>query len=175
MRDGRSTISNMMSENSDAPCDTGSPISTLQKEFPDYSEQLSKVDPVWPSVTGPYAFTKTATLARGQSALRSLYTRPEKVIAVVSHSGFLRTAVSQSHYANADYRVFDFEEKIVGKEFRLREWESTRERGGGMGWSWKGWANMEESDFPVEEEDEPREETPPPTPPEALRGRDGRI
>ncbi|KIW01464.1 uncharacterized protein PV09_07221 [Verruconis gallopava] len=155
-------------ENSDAPCDTGSPVSALQDEFPQYREGLSRVDPAWPSKTGPYAFTRTATLERGQAVLQALYSRPEKVVAVVSHSGFLRTAVSQSHYANADYRVFDFEEKMAGKEYRLIERDGTREKGGGLGMSWKGWANVEEGDFPEEITNEAREETPPPVPDERL-------
>ena len=148
----------------------------MQKEFPHWSEALSKVDPLYPSTTGPYTFTRSATLARGQSALSSLYSRPEHLIAVVSHSGFLRTAVSASHYANADYRVFTFKEGIEGGGgYELVEDEGTREKGGGMGWSWRGWANIEESDFPVDVEDEPRDETPPPTPPESFsKGRENR-
>ena len=104
----------------------------MQKEFPHWSEALSKVDPLYPSTTGPYTFTRSATLARGQSALSSLYSRPEHLIAVVSHSGFLRTAVSASHYANADYRVFTFKEGIEGGGgYELVEDEGTREKGGG--------------------------------------------
>lgn len=165
-------------ETSDAPCDTGSPISTIQNVFPQYKDELSKVDPAFTSKTGPYAFTRSATLSRGQTALKALYSRPEKVIAVVSHAGFLRTAISQCHFTNADYRIFDFADDVdEGKEIRLRERKSTEEKGGGMGKSWKGIATLEEGDFPPEQDILPRDETPPPTPPECFgkKVRDGRI
>lgn len=50
---------------------------------------------------------------------------------VVSHSGFMRTAVVGRWFGNADYRVFD----LGGCEGRegeggLVEWELTRGRGG---------------------------------------------
>jgi hypothetical protein len=165
-------------ENSDAPCDTGSLIPILQDRFPQYRDELSRLDPAWPSKTGAYEFTQSANHARGQTVLRSLYHRPEKVIAVVSHAGFLRTAISQCHYANADYRIFNFEEKMVGREFRLREWERTEEKGGAMGRSWKGIARVEEGDFPEEpdfDEGMASEETPPPTPLECLGRKEGKI
>ena len=114
---------------------------------------FSTVDPIYPSKSGLYAFTRTATLARGQFVLKSLSDRPESVIAVVSHSGFLRTAVSQRHFANADYRIFEFEVTEGGDSGlnRLREIERTEENGGGMGWSYKGRAKIEEGDFPPQE------------------------
>jgi hypothetical protein len=62
-----------------------------------------------------------------------------------------------------------------GFEYRLLEEEPTKEKGGGMGWSWRGWANMEESDFPTEDNNEARDETPPPTPPESFSKQNGRI
>jgi hypothetical protein len=51
---------------------------------------------------------------------------------VVSHSGFLRVAVSNRFYANADYRVFDFGEGEDGK-LALTERDWTEKRGGGLG------------------------------------------
>ena len=112
-------------ENADKPCDTGSPISTMAAEFPAFD--FSAVDPLYPDkttdvATNPYAFTRTAILARGQKCLEMLYARPEKVIAVVSHSGFLRAAICHRRFANADWRVFDFEDR---KSTRLNSshWE----------------------------------------------------
>lgn len=150
-------------ENADKPCDTGSPISVMQKEFPQFP--FSTVDPRYPDKThpspsqNPYAFTRTAILARGQSVLHDLYSRPEKVIAVVSHSGFMRAAVCNRRFENADWRVFEFDEERMKKKgkgdgegmFYLREWEITEERGGGMGRSEKGIFGPRENDFPVEE------------------------
>ncbi|KAB2571557.1 Histidine phosphatase superfamily clade-1 [Lasiodiplodia theobromae] len=139
-------------ENSDKPCDTGSPVSVLQKEFP--SVDFQTVDPIYPEkvepATNPYAFSRRAVVARGQTCLEWLHKRPEKVIVVVSHSGFLRCSVSQRRYANADYRVFDFEERKGDGAYRLREWEITES--GGMGKSERGTAVITETDFPREEQ-----------------------
>ncbi|KAL1624932.1 hypothetical protein SLS54_003656 [Diplodia seriata] len=141
-------------ENSDMPCDTGSPVSVLEKEFP--SVDFNGVDPTYPEKvepvgTNPYAFSRRAVVARGQSCLAWLHDRPEKVVIVVTHSGFLRCAISQRRYANADYRVFDFEEGPENGEYRLKEWESTESTGGGMGKSERGIAEIAEWDFPKEE------------------------
>ena len=112
------------------------------------------VDPLWPSKTGPYAFTRSATIARGQSCLHSLYSRKEKVIAVVSHSGFLRCAISLCKYANADYRIFEFKDNAEGEDLELVEWKLTESNGGGLGESEKGRAKIEETDFPEEQAEE---------------------
>jgi broad specificity phosphatase PhoE len=120
----------------------------MAKEFPHFD--FSPVDPVYPDKTSPagkpYAFTRTAVLGRGQRCLAALAARPEKVIAVVSHSGFLRTAVSGMRYANADYRIFDF----TGNGTEIKEWDITREPGGGMGRCDKQPSPMEPGDFPEE-------------------------
>jgi hypothetical protein len=79
-----------------------------------------------------------------------LYERPEKTIAVVSHSGFLRTAISKRRYANADYRVFTFRKSKTG-HLSLVEDGSTARRGGGMGLSEKGLQRIEPWDFPPED------------------------
>ncbi|KAJ8124303.1 hypothetical protein O1611_g9337 [Lasiodiplodia mahajangana] len=127
-------------ENSAKPCDVGSEISKVAGEFPSKID-YSTVDPVWPDKTSTagseYHYTRTAILARGQAALRELYERPEKVIIVVSHSGFLRLGVTGCWFFNADYRVFDF--AAVGSpesSYQLEEHASTREKGGGLGHSW---------------------------------------
>ena len=126
-----------LSENSTMPCDTGSAVELLATEFPDLD--FSPVDPTYPDKSRgtPYAFTRSANAARGQVCLRSLHARPEKVVAVVSHSGFLRTAVSKRRYANADYRVFGFRQGKDG-HLLLVEDASTARRGGGMGRCEKG-------------------------------------
>jgi len=124
-------------ENSDKPCDTGTPIPALQAEFPQID--FSAVDPVFPDKTSPagarYAFTREAVVARGQAVLRDLHARPEKAVVVVSHSGFIRQGVTGYWLFNADYRVFDFDgtEQDGGDVVRLRQWPSTLK--GGLGWS----------------------------------------
>ena len=138
-----------LSENSTEPCDTGTSLKTISVEFPELD--FSNVDPTFPdkSPNTPYAFTRSANAARGQSCLSRLYNRSEKVIAVVSHSGFLRTAISKRRYANADYRVFSFRKAKSGR-LSLLEDSSTAKRGGGMGRSVKGLQRIEDWDFPPE-------------------------
>lgn len=128
-------------ENSAKPCDTGSPVSKVSAEFP--SVDFSKVDPVFPDKTSPagahYAYTKTALLNRAQASLERLYSRPEKIIIVVSHSAFMRTAVTGCWFFNADYRVFEFAERKDGDDqapYSLVQSVETAEKGGGLGWSW---------------------------------------
>lgn len=152
----------MWQENADKPCDTGSPISVIESEFPQYD--FSKVDPSYPDKTtnlssNPYAFTRRAILARGQTCLKNLYSRPEKVIAVVSHSGFLRTAVCNRMFFNADWRVFEFDDEETKKQgkFVLKENVETEQKGGGMGRSHMGFFGVKESDFPPEIEEQQAE------------------
>lgn len=144
-------------ENADKPCDTGTPLPLISQEFPQYD--FSSVDPSFPDKTtngaqNPYAFTRKAIVERGQRALRELYTRKEKVIAVVSHSGFLRTAVCHRMFFNADWRVFEWDEEAMRKEgtCTLREREETEVKGGGMGRSDVGVFGIGEGDFPPEEQ-----------------------
>ncbi|KAK4247511.1 histidine phosphatase superfamily [Corynascus novoguineensis] len=124
------------------PCDTGTSAAQLATEFP--AIDFSALDPVYPDKTSAasaaYRYKKGAVLARGQSALADLYERAEDVVIVVSHSGFLRTAVAGRWFANADYRVFDFvsrEGKDEEEPYRLVEWDLTRGKGG-MGRSEEG-------------------------------------
>lgn len=85
-------------------------------------------------------------MKRGVVARKWLKARPEKVIAVVSHSAFLRTAVANRRFANADYRIFDFKNDEP-ENVELVEWEMTEEGPGGMGRSAKGFMTVEEGDF----------------------------
>lgn len=123
-------------ENSSKPCDTGSPIEVISKDFPQFA--FGSVDPTWP-YKGPetkYAYTNEAIYARGRENRRWLRSRKERVIVVVSHAGFMRAGVSHQCYANADYRVFGFKEE-EDEDAILVEWPLTKEKGGGMGNSLK--------------------------------------
>ncbi|KAM4065928.1 histidine phosphatase superfamily (branch 1) domain-containing protein [Hirsutella rhossiliensis] len=99
-------------ENSTKPCDTGSPAASVSPSFPHVD--FSRLDPVWPDKTSPdsrrYAHSRAAILARGADALDALHHRPEDLIFVVSHSGFLRSGVVGWWFFNADYRIFRFGE-----------------------------------------------------------------
>lgn len=113
---------------------------------------FSTVFSEYPAKTGRWAFSQAAITQRGVDCRRWLQARPEEVIAVVSHSGFLRVGVSHRHYANAEYRVFSFAE---GSGDELVEWRVTEENGGGMGNSRIGLALTRPTDFPQERQEHP--------------------
>ncbi|GAM89176.1 hypothetical protein ANO11243_072130 [Dothideomycetidae sp. 11243] len=138
-------------ENSDKPCDTGSIPSTLKPKFP--FVDFTDIDPIYPdkSASTRYAYTRTKILARGQACLSELYARPERLVAVVGHSAFLRTAVSQRRYANADFRVFTFDSETKPGSLRLVEAEETAGEGG-MGWSQPGVAELRQGELPEGEQ-----------------------
>ena len=130
-------------ENSDSPCDTGTAITTIAREFPEFN--FSAVFPEYPTKSGRWAFTQEAVLRRAIDCRRWLKSRPERVIAVVSHSAFLRLGVTHSQFSNADYRVFDFAGNSDTHE--LVESKSTEKNGGGMGRSPRGQSQIQPADF----------------------------
>lgn len=134
------------SENSTENCDIGLPLCKTASLFP--SLDFSAVDPTYPdkSLGTPYAFDALANRRRGDECLRALYARPEKVIAVVSHSGFLRTGITRRKFGNADYRIFTFGR---GAQLELFEDEATERKGGGLGRSQRGIWRVREDDFPL--------------------------
>lgn len=139
-------------ENSAKPCDTGTSIGDMSKEWPQF--EWGDVDSVFPKKEGLYEFSRRGLTERGIAARKWLRERPEKVIVVVSHAGFLRLGVSYRKYENADYRIFDFAEGDAddGVGGRLVEWKETEERGGGLGMSPKGTFKLRPGDFPDEDE-----------------------
>ncbi|TAQ89680.1 Sedoheptulose-bisphosphatase/4-nitrophenylphosphatase [Chlorociboria aeruginascens] len=139
-------------ENSAKPCDCGSDISVMEKEWPQFD--WSEIDPVYPAKTGIYEHSMSGLVQRGIEARKWLKNRPEKVIAVVSHSGFLRVCVSFRKYSNADFRIFEFGEGDGEEGLNLVEWELTEKKGGGLGLSEIGHFGMIASDYPHEPETE---------------------
>ncbi|KAF2212604.1 hypothetical protein CERZMDRAFT_111703 [Cercospora zeae-maydis SCOH1-5] len=139
----------MWQENSNKNCDTGSNLKELSQRFPELD--FSHVDPTYPdkSERTPYAYAKRANRKRGEHCLENLYARPEKVIVVVSHAGFLRTGISHRRFANADYRCFEFVKDADGR-LGLLEDPETEKSGGGMGRSEKGVFSIQAWDFPPE-------------------------
>ncbi|EMR80816.1 putative phosphoglycerate mutase protein [Botrytis cinerea BcDW1] len=135
-------------ESSNKPCDTGTPIEIMEKEWPQFD--WSAVDPLFPAKSGLYEYSKDALTRRGVAARKWLQQRPEKVIAVVSHAAFLRTCVSFRQYANADYRIFDFADDDRQESAELVEREVTESNGGGLGKSAKGVFGMTINDYPSE-------------------------
>lgn len=110
----------------------------MKENWPQFN--WDEVDPDYPSKEGIYQFSKLAITERGIAARKWLRERPEKVIAVVSHSGFLRVGLCNRWFHNADFRIFEFAEE--GKD-QLVEWSETAGRvvilGGGMGKSWRAY------------------------------------
>lgn len=136
-------------ENSDKPCDTGSPPSHLalikdnhtKIQFTSPSFDFSAIHPLWPDKTSSptarslFGYTRSAILERARRALEKLRQRPEDLIFVFSHSAFMRTSVTSWWYFNADYRIFEFDDEGTdGAVVPLKMDQSTLE--GGMGWSW---------------------------------------
>ncbi|KHO11374.1 poly(ADP-ribose) glycohydrolase isoform [Metarhizium robertsii ARSEF 23] len=115
----------------------GPPLARLQPAWPQIS--FARLDPVWPDKTSAaatrYAHARSAVVERGRLCLEDLYRRPEKVVFVVSHSGFLRAGCVGWWFFNSDYRIFEFEDRL-GEDGRrvVRQDESTLE--GGLGLSW---------------------------------------
>lgn len=133
--------------------DIGRPVVQVAAQFPwcDFSH----IDPIWPAKKGLYEFSQEALVARGVAAKRWLHARPEKIIAVVSHAGFLRTGICNRDFGNADFRVFKFgnidvkEEDGVDENATLQmvELDLTAQNGGGMGNSQDGFFGWQASDF----------------------------
>jgi broad specificity phosphatase PhoE len=123
-------------ETTDKPCDVGTAVATMRDEWPKFD--WSTVDPIFPAKEGLYAYSRTALVNRGIECRRWLKARPEKVIAVVTHSAFLRVAICGQGFANADFRIFEFAEGGEEEGRQLVQWESTEREGGGLGKSHKG-------------------------------------
>ncbi|KUJ11205.1 phosphoglycerate mutase-like protein [Mollisia scopiformis] len=124
-------------ENTVNNIDIGRPISELVKEYPRID--FSGVDRVFPAKEGLYEFSLESLTERGVVARKWLKERKEKVIAVVSHDGFMRVGISHRKFGNADYRIFEFEEDVNGRDgLKLVEWDLTENNGGGLGTSPKG-------------------------------------
>jgi len=119
-------------------CDIGSPITKMSHAWPQFD--WSMIDPAYPSKEGLYEFSQEALERRGAEAKRWLEKRWEKVIAVVSHAGFLRVGICNRKFENADFRVFELDGSTQEGEDgpRLVEWDLTESKGGGLGKSLKG-------------------------------------
>lgn len=102
-----------LQETSDLPCDTGSNVSDLDKEFRsqpvDLSYMYTPPAKAWNSKLGKWSATASAVDDRARIAREWLYSRPEKEIVVVTHGGFL-------HYLTED-------------------WMETSSNGPGTGWT----------------------------------------
>ncbi|KAF2671321.1 hypothetical protein BT63DRAFT_213703 [Microthyrium microscopicum] len=93
------------------PCDTCSPLESIRKDFSSLTADWTLVenDAYYPSklAPSPYEGTRAVSDARITSFLTWLRGRPEKVVIVVAHAGLL-AAMTESHFMNTDYRIFNF-------------------------------------------------------------------
>jgi broad specificity phosphatase PhoE len=128
-------------ENTVNNIDIGRPVSELEQEFPTFD--WSMMDPLFPAKEGLYEFSEAALTERGIAARKWLKDRKEKVVAVVSHDGFMRVGICGRKFGNADLRVFEFEQDGLG----LVEWDETEKAGGALGTSPKGRFGWEPNDF----------------------------
>ncbi|KAL1306223.1 hypothetical protein AAFC00_004315 [Neodothiora populina] len=89
-----------LQETSDLPCDTGSSLEEIRKEFAgqpiDTSIMEMSQNADWTSKTGRWAPNSSAIEERAKVAREFLYSRDEKEVAVVTHGGFL-------HYFTQDW------------------------------------------------------------------------
>ncbi|KAI4197364.1 MAG: hypothetical protein LQ346_003017 [Caloplaca aetnensis] len=94
-------------ETSDLPCDTGSNLSNLKRDFGDEPVDLSLVPEDWDSKKGKWAAEQNAIEARCLDARKWLKSRNESHIVVVSHGGLL-------HYITEDW--------TASEKFQGRKW-----------------------------------------------------
>lgn len=89
-----------LQETSDLPCDTGSSVEEIEREFAGKAVDTSLMhhpeNKDWNNKQGRWAPSSQAIDARATVAREWLYNRPEKEIAVVTHGGFL-------HYFTQDW------------------------------------------------------------------------
>lgn len=89
-----------LQETSDLPCDTGSSLDEILKEFEgqplDVSLMRKPENANWNNKTGRWAPNSSAIEDRARAAREYLYSRNEREIAVVTHGGFL-------HYFTQDW------------------------------------------------------------------------
>lgn len=89
-----------LQETSDLPCDTGSSVEEIEKEFAgqpiDTSLMRKPENAEWNNKMGRWAPNSSAIEARANDAREFLYARSEKEAVVVTHGGFL-------HYFTQDW------------------------------------------------------------------------
>lgn len=85
-----------LQETGDIPCDTGSPLKVLERNYAGKPVDLGLLDGEWHVKRGKYAQTDPKITARARAARRWLKDRAESDIVVVTHGGYL-------HYITEDW------------------------------------------------------------------------
>ena len=91
-----------LQETSDLPCDTGSPIEDLKREFADQPVSFALIEqqPDWYSKKGKWSTHAIAIEERCRVARAWLRERPEKDVVAVTHGGLL-------HFLTEDWQGMD--------------------------------------------------------------------
>ncbi|KAF2162284.1 hypothetical protein M409DRAFT_27287 [Zasmidium cellare ATCC 36951] len=130
-----------LQETSDLPCDTGSDVEELKKEFEGKPVDLELVKEGWNNKRGKWAPNSKAIEKRAREARIWLQGRPEKNIVVVTHGGFLHYFTEDFHdqdkfagtgWANTEFRSYYFSTHEP-TEAHLIETNESRERRKGDG------------------------------------------
>ncbi|KAH0538891.1 hypothetical protein FGG08_004547 [Glutinoglossum americanum] len=100
-------------EGNSAPCDIGSPLEELRKEFDKEFEgvfDFGEVGEEWYVKAGRYAATPDAIQVRAKAAREWLKARPEKEIVLITHGGFISYVTEDpgAEWSNIEYRSYQF-------------------------------------------------------------------
>ena len=103
------------------PCDVGSDLEVLKKEFETLPVDLSLVHEGWNSKTGRWVADADAVRERALFVRRWLRDREEDVICLVSHGGFLHylnedwdgfREAKGTGWANCEWRTYEFKARV---------------------------------------------------------------
>lgn len=107
-----------LQEKNGHPCDTGSPQSILLSEFPQLEKEINELPVSWYLKQGDYASDRASLEKRAAKFTSWLLSRPEKIIVVVSHNGFLEYLVGNEFWTSSGTAPNGFENAEV-KSFSL--------------------------------------------------------
>lgn len=130
-----------LQETSDLPCDTGSDVAEVEREFAGKPVDLATLHTpqgaTWNNNKGKYAPQADAIQGRAREARQWLMNRPEKDIVVVTHGGFLHYFTEDwsgadkfngTGWANTEFRSYTFD--IGGDATLVETQESLKRREG---------------------------------------------
>jgi len=145
----------MAEEASDDPCDTGSPVEVLKKEFPDIV-LFDHVEHGRYLHEGEYAVDPKALNARAAKLRRFIRDRDEKEVVLVTHGFFAHYLTGDVNekgeqttgwWQETELRTFDFVDG--GEKAVLRETEESLQRNGVVSKDGQAVQRSEQSDKPA--------------------------
>ncbi|KAJ5334589.1 hypothetical protein N7452_006992 [Penicillium brevicompactum] len=134
-----------LQEASDFPCDIGSDVANLRKEFEESSVSIDFdfIPENWnQKQTGRYHPGREAVSARAREARLWLKARPEKEIVVVAHGGLMHFLNGDwedcckneaTGWDNAEYRTYEFDTARIDEDLPMLETPESRLRRGKTG------------------------------------------